>query len=372
MININNNSRWFPKVWNHRRFSINFKMKSLNLLEQKGVALIITFLIMTVMLSVVLGFSAILAGKIKIIGNIGNSVSSYYAAHSGVEKTSFFIKTQIPANGITGFCNICNICSGPDCNNCALTESYPGGCSTNSCNGCRLTYNSVFEGRKFYIDSTITTADPQNPNTSTICINSRGTYNNTSSNLQKCTTATSNNIVKLPNNPCTTNFDTIVIKSTSSAGIGYGFPNSRPPGTYYVSVYSPTGLSESAYAPYTWWNWPNASPPSGKRRVHGANFYLIKNDIAKFSPSPLAPPGGQRVSNWTIEFGGQPIDVPPGTGNVMTKVANTARNFTALVDFKKGDFLTLIVNAIKISGNDIQGSYQKNSGSVHVRVCPKS
>ena len=318
----------------------------------------------------VLGFSTILSGKIKIIGNIGKSISSFYAAESGLEKTNYFINTQIPLHGITGFCNVCNTCSGSDCNNCSLTEFYPTGCSPSSCNGCQLKYNSVFNGRTFYIDSTITTSDPLNPNTSTICINSRGTYDNTSSTINKCTTITNNNIVKFPNNPCPSNFDEVVINSTSSTGIKYNFPNSKPPGTYYVTVYSPTGLTEPAYAAYSWWNWPNASPPSGKRRVHGANFYIIKNDVVKFTPDPTAPPGGQRVSNWNIQVGGAPIDVPPGTGNVMKQVANTTRYFTASVDFEKGDFLTLVVNAIKISSN-VQGSYQRNTGSVHVRICSK-
>ncbi|MBM3206167.1 MAG: hypothetical protein FJZ43_00895 [Candidatus Staskawiczbacteria bacterium] len=339
--------------------------------SQKGVSLIIVFIILTVMLSVVLGFSTILAGKLKLVGNISSTVSSFYAAHSGIEKTGYLFKSLVPQNGATGFCSVCNSCVGPDCSSCSLTESYPTGCSPISCNGCRLKYESVFNGRKFYIDSTITTSDPQSPNTSIICINSQGVYNNTSSNLQKCTTVTNNNIVKLTNNPCTSNFDEVVINSTSSTGIRYNFPTSKPDGTYYLTIYSPVGLSNASYAPYTWWNWPNASPPGGSRRVHGGNFYVIKNDAVQFSPAPLTPPGGQRVSNWDIEFGGTTIDVPPGTGNVMTQVANTTRYFTASVDLERGDFLTFIVNAIKISGNNIQGSYQKNSGSVHVRICLK-
>ena len=54
---------------------------------ERGVSLVITFLMMTIMLAVVLSVSAVLFTELKIINNIGASVSAFYAAESGAEKT---------------------------------------------------------------------------------------------------------------------------------------------------------------------------------------------------------------------------------------------------------------------------------------------
>ena len=60
--------------------------------SQKGISLVITFLIMAIMLAIVLGIGSILSGQIKIIGNAGDSISAFYAAESGIERTWYAFK----------------------------------------------------------------------------------------------------------------------------------------------------------------------------------------------------------------------------------------------------------------------------------------
>ena len=54
--------------------------------NQKGIALLFTMLIMSVILAVAAGISVILIQETKMIGEIGHSVVSFYAADSGVEQ----------------------------------------------------------------------------------------------------------------------------------------------------------------------------------------------------------------------------------------------------------------------------------------------
>lgn len=53
---------------------------------EKGAALLITFFIMGIALSVILGISAILISEIKMIRGMGYSVNAIYAADTGIEK----------------------------------------------------------------------------------------------------------------------------------------------------------------------------------------------------------------------------------------------------------------------------------------------
>lgn len=57
--------------------------------SERGVSLIITFFIMIIVLAVVLSISILLYSEVKVIRNIGNSMVSFYAGESGIEK--FFI-----------------------------------------------------------------------------------------------------------------------------------------------------------------------------------------------------------------------------------------------------------------------------------------
>ncbi len=128
------------------------------------------------MLSIVLGFVTILYTQIKITTNVGNSVSAFYAADTGIEKT-FHLDRFSPQTGqpgvAAGFCGICNTCQTTtnDCTNCTLTPTKVNGCNA-SCANCKITYYSTFDGRRFDIETKISTV----LGVSTFIISSRGTY----------------------------------------------------------------------------------------------------------------------------------------------------------------------------------------------------
>ena len=73
---------------------------------QKGVSLIISFFIMVIILSVVLSVSALLYSEIKVIRNIGNSVVSFYAADSGIEKLIYYDRKVLPDGAVRGLCSM--------------------------------------------------------------------------------------------------------------------------------------------------------------------------------------------------------------------------------------------------------------------------
>ena len=54
--------------------------------SQKGVSLYIAFLIMTILLSIALSMSTFLVSEIKIMREMGKSVTAYYAAETGIER----------------------------------------------------------------------------------------------------------------------------------------------------------------------------------------------------------------------------------------------------------------------------------------------
>ncbi len=152
--------------------------------NQKGVSLIITFFITTIIIAIVLSISTILFNEIKIIGDIGNSVSSFYAADTGIEKTLYFDRKQIPQGAARGFCNICTACNGSDCQNCALSGSD---CGITTCTNCQLTYNSAFNGRTYSVSATVS-PNVANPMLSDLIINSTGLYNGVTRQINSTTT----------------------------------------------------------------------------------------------------------------------------------------------------------------------------------------
>jgi hypothetical protein len=101
--------------------------------NQKGVSLIITFFIMIIILAVVLSISILLYSEIKIIRNVGNSVVSFYAADSGIEKVLFYDRQVLPMTFTTTACDIDNPCTaeGQICNHnvCATPAGPRGLCS---------------------------------------------------------------------------------------------------------------------------------------------------------------------------------------------------------------------------------------------------
>ena len=55
-------------------------------MKEKGVSIYLVFMVMTILLALVLGVSAILLGQLKIIRGMGNSVIAFYAADTGIER----------------------------------------------------------------------------------------------------------------------------------------------------------------------------------------------------------------------------------------------------------------------------------------------
>lgn len=75
--------------------------------NQKGIALLFVVLISSVILAIGAGVSVIVLQETKMVGQIGNSVVSFYAADSGVEEQLFNLYKTDPLisldpNGITG------------------------------------------------------------------------------------------------------------------------------------------------------------------------------------------------------------------------------------------------------------------------------
>ena len=138
---------------------------------QRGVSLIITFSMMTVILAVVLSLTTILFNEIKIISNIGNSVQALYVAQSGIEKTLYYDRTQIPKKANRGLCNLCNACDAADCTSCLASALAVNGCSVTSCTNCEITYTSTFDDKTYVIDAKVVTSG-----TSIFTINAKGTY----------------------------------------------------------------------------------------------------------------------------------------------------------------------------------------------------
>jgi Tfp pilus assembly protein PilX len=154
--------------------------------SEKGVSLIITFFILTIILAIVLGISIILYSQIKIIRNIGNSVVAFYAAESGVEKTLYHDRKEIPENGTRGICNICQVCSncnpGPnnsagDCNesNCQGCTSAGTDCASESCKNCEISFNTYFGDKNYNIEAIIAPSGEFSITT----IESKGAYKDT-------------------------------------------------------------------------------------------------------------------------------------------------------------------------------------------------
>ncbi len=125
---------------------------------ERGVSLIIVFLIMTIIIAVVLSISTVLFDEVRIISGIGNSIFSFYAVDTGIEKTLYFDRKAIAQGSSRGLCNICQTCNDPSidpqhyCNNCTVTETAP--------DACEVKYDSPFAGDVYQITATIPSADP--------------------------------------------------------------------------------------------------------------------------------------------------------------------------------------------------------------------
>ena len=59
--------------------------------SKNGVSLYLALMIMTVLLALALGISAILLGQMKVMRGMENSVIAFYAADTGIERTLYEI-----------------------------------------------------------------------------------------------------------------------------------------------------------------------------------------------------------------------------------------------------------------------------------------
>ena len=200
--------------------------------DQKGVALVLTFFIMLIILTVVLSISVILYSETKVLRSIGNSVIGLYAADSGIEKVLYYDNQVKPEHqGGTeqhtakrGLCAIYSINIGQDwvnsnrcsedlsplvpsehsifCNNVADLVSYDSnkapGCNVDDCTNCTIQFDTTLDdnlnGSVINYSTTASVypdSDPiLNPNKSYFEINSKGTYGSESRKIQIIVTET--------------------------------------------------------------------------------------------------------------------------------------------------------------------------------------
>lgn len=60
--------------------------KENKIFKEKGISIFLSLLILTVLLSLALGLSTILVGQIRMIKRMGDSVISFFAADTGIER----------------------------------------------------------------------------------------------------------------------------------------------------------------------------------------------------------------------------------------------------------------------------------------------
>ena len=68
---------------------VNWKLKT----EERGISLYLAFMIMTLLLGIALGASALLMAEISILKGIGHSVFAFYATDAGVERALYLDTT---------------------------------------------------------------------------------------------------------------------------------------------------------------------------------------------------------------------------------------------------------------------------------------
>ena len=139
--------------------------------KERGIILLVSFFVMILALSVVLGISTILLSEIKVMRGLGNSVVSFYTAETGIEEILYFDNREVPEGGVRGFCNICNVRVANNCSGTACTFSGSD-CNLTACTDCQISYCTVVSDRTYSINASI------NPTEGTI-FKSFGNYKKT-------------------------------------------------------------------------------------------------------------------------------------------------------------------------------------------------
>jgi hypothetical protein len=160
---------------------IGLKEQILSFNNEKGVSLIMTFFIMMIILAVVLAISVLLYSELKVIRNISNSMISFYAADSGIEKVLYYDRQKAEGDARSGLCTICDSSDNIDC-------SYSGtDCETTTCTDCTASFHSIIDDKTYYIDAAVSVNEEQAEQTGTahsLTVNSLGSYGSTSRKIQ--------------------------------------------------------------------------------------------------------------------------------------------------------------------------------------------
>jgi len=156
-------------------------MKNLKIIKiknsERGVSLIITFFIMIIILTVVLSISVLLYSEIKVIRNMSNSMVSFYAADSGIEKVLFYDRQVVPTGAKRGLCSMfdssgnnpdycaADISTGNPGDHSIYCNAYPDDlnplapqgedCDPNSCIDCTVKFSTTFDNRTYYTTATV-------------------------------------------------------------------------------------------------------------------------------------------------------------------------------------------------------------------------
>lgn len=145
--------------------------------NERGVALVITFFIMVMIVASVLFASLFLYSRITLIRNVSDSVASFYLADSGIEKVFYYDRKMIPAGATRGVCQMCNSQSGsqngscPDSGDflgCSCTSMVPGsvdptqGCDPSVCDDCQMNFDTLYGNKQYSVK--VTVFPPNDPN----------------------------------------------------------------------------------------------------------------------------------------------------------------------------------------------------------------
>lgn len=125
------------------------KTKLIENSSEKGMTFLVTFFVMGIVLAIVIGITVILISEIRLIREMGYSVSAFFAGDTGLEKTLYYDRKEIPQDANRGICNICNVCT--DCDSCSAVPGIsPTGCDPSVCNDCTVSYSTIIDGDRNY------------------------------------------------------------------------------------------------------------------------------------------------------------------------------------------------------------------------------
>lgn len=113
--------------------------------SEKGISLLFIVIIMSVILALSLGISAIIIQQTRMMGEIGHSLVSFYAADSGVEEILYDLyQSPIPQAQHSGLCGDASYDSVAKCGAAVSTNACPAGFTIDSdCNASNFCLKSI-------------------------------------------------------------------------------------------------------------------------------------------------------------------------------------------------------------------------------------